>query len=231
MNIISIHYVTKTTIFSCFYSVGPVCPCLGFLSSYFPQFLLCHTFYSYFQKEEEIAWSLQTLDFCSASNTSQAMQHQETRISDGNIQNEEDSKSNQYKEATDLMKKVSHSLKHNIGSFSKKFRIKKKIDKISISSNIPAQLVYILLNSPEPLQIKINEILSRFQNQMKNKLKICTNTTDLSKYEPLESPEDDSENEEDTDEEYYYIPIMLNHKTAVSIPNVTGGKSLEGRQT
>jgi len=228
MNLFFLHYVTDNTVFACVYFVGPVCHCLDFISSDFPKFLLCHSLYSYFQKEEEIDWSWSLLDVCPASVTKQVMQ-EEARISHGHQQQEDDSKSNKSKEALELVKEVSSTLKHNIGTFGRKLGIRKKVDNKSLMSSIPAQLVYILLNSPQPLQIKIKEILSRVQNRMKTKLKISNNNKEyITKYEPLESP-DDSDNEEEA-EDCYYIPIMLNHTTASSIPNITGSRPIERGQ-
>lgn len=228
MKLFFLHYVTESTVFACVYFVGPICHSLDFISSDFPKFLLRDSLYSYFQKEEEIDWSWSLLDVCPASDTKQEMQ-EETRVSNGHQQQEEDSKSNKSKEALELLKEVSCTLKQSIGTFGRKLGIRKKVDNQSVMSSIPAQLVYILLNSPQPLQIKINEILSRVQNQMKTKLKISNNNKEyITKYEPLESPED-SDNEEEA-EDCYYIPIMLNHTTASSIPDITGSRHSERGQ-
>jgi len=203
MILVLFDFVTQSSLFSCVYSVELLYFGLGCVLADFPQLLLyhsVHTFYSFYpyvqKEEEEVGRSRTPLDLCSASDNRQKMQ-KETGVSMcyHHQQPQEEVKSDQAKEAFDILKKVSHDLKHNFGSFSKKFRLKKKFEKISLKSQVPAQLIYILLNSPEPLQIKLNEILSDFHNQLKSKLKICTDTPDMSKYSPLESP--DSEDEGD----------------------------------
>jgi len=231
MILVRFDFVTQPHIFSCVYSVEFLCVGLDYIPAHFPKFLLCHSFHPFysfypcFQKEEEeVSRSLNLLaldNFGSASHNRQKMQ-QETGVypcyhHHQHQHTEEEAKSDQAKEAFDILKKVSHDLKHNLGSFSKKFRLKKKLEKITLSSQAPAQLLYILLNSPEPLQIKLNEILSGFHNQLKSKLKICTNNTiDLSKYTPLESPEEEEEEEDlscSCKEEPLYLPPHPRHTT------------------
>lgn len=206
---------------ACIYYVSNVCSSLGYVSFYISQLLFCHSFYSYFQKEEEeeIEGSSSETNSCFVSVTNQVMQKENNS---DNIRKKEDSNPVDSQVAFDLSNEIDIAFNRNIRIFKKYIRSQKaeKAKTKYLMSSIPQQIFFVLFNSPQPLQLKIDEVLLRIKNRFRNTLKISTKKKEcITKYEPLDSPTTAEEELEESEEDNcYYIPIMLNHSTASSIP-------------
>lgn len=205
---------------ACLYYVSSVCSSLGFVSTYISQLLLRHSLYSYFQKEEEeIVGSSSQTEAHFVSDTKQVMQ-KENQSDD--IRKIEDHNPVDAHVAFNLSNEIDIAFNRNIRIF-KKYIKSKRTDKVKtkfMMPSIPQQIFFVLFNSPQPLQLKIDEVLLKIKNRFRNTLKISTTKKKcITKYEPLDSPTSGDDELEDIEEDNcYYIPIMLNHSTASSIP-------------
>lgn len=76
-------------------------------------------------------------------------------------------------EALHALKEVSMNMKMNFGKFGKQIKKIRKSDKTetkTLLSSISTQLMYIILNSHQPLQMKMDELFLKIHDKMKNTL-------------------------------------------------------------
>jgi len=175
--LIHIDFSPQTSFFGYFCLDSPVFDNLGYFPAYFPQLLLCYSLYTYFPQEtqeEKIAeqLKLKQKDNSEASYRNQVMQDS---IDPSFVSVLKGHKFEHSDEALHALKEVSLNMKKNFGKFGKSIKNITKSDKAetkSLLSSISTQLMYILLNSHQPLQMKMDELLLKINDKMRDTLNI-----------------------------------------------------------
>jgi len=167
--LVHIDFSPKTCFFGYFCVDSPVSAELGRVSAYFSKLLLCYSLHSYFPQETktQIAEG-PTKPRASGTRGSQVMQ----QSSFGSIL-KIDKKFAHSDEALHALKEVSMNMKMNFGKFGKQMKKIRRSDKAetkTLLSSISTQLMYIILNSHQPLQMKMDELLLKIHDKMKNTL-------------------------------------------------------------
>jgi len=175
--LLRIDFSPKTSFFGYFCLDSPISINLGYLPAYFPQLLLCYSLYTCFTQEtqeEKIAepLELKPKENSGASDKNQVMQDSRNPSFVSVLKG---TKFDHSDEALHALKEVSLNMKKNFGKFGKSIRNIKKSDKAetkSLLSSISTQLMYILLNSHQPLQMKMDELLLKIHDKMRDTLNI-----------------------------------------------------------
>jgi len=171
--LIHIDFTPQTCFFGYFRLDSPVLGNLDSFPAYFPQLLLCYSLYTCFSQEtqeEKIAeqHKIRKKHNSEASDKNQVMQDSRDPSFVSILKGHKFEHSD---EALHALKEVSLNMKKNFGKFGKSIKNITKSDKAetkSILSSISTQLMYILLNSHQPLQMKMDELLLKIHDKMRD---------------------------------------------------------------
>jgi len=172
--LVHIDFSPKTCFFGNFFVDSPICTNVGYFPAYFPKLLLCYSLYTHFPQETP------------ETKIVEAPQKEQTSETAGSVQVMQDSRNPSFvsilkankkfthsDEALHALKEVSMNMKKNFGKFGKHIKNITKSDKDetkSLLSSISTQLMYIILNSHQPLQMKMDELFLKIHDKMKNTL-------------------------------------------------------------
>jgi len=164
--LVHIDFSPKTCFFSYFCVDSPVFAELGRVSAYFSKLLLCYSLHSYFPQETKTKVAEEgEKQRESRTRGTQVMQ----QTSFGSIL-KLDKKFAHSDEALHALKEVSMNMKMNFGKFGKQIRKSDKAETKTLLSSISTQLMYIILNSHQPLQMKMDELFLKIHDKMKSTL-------------------------------------------------------------
>jgi len=226
--LVHIDFSPKTCFFIDFGFYIPVSSDLGYFSAYFPKLLLCYSLYSYFLQEpkKKKIEPIEKEETAGASDHNQVMQDPNNPSFSSKLKG-----SNQFShsdEGLHSLKEISQKMKMNFGKFGKNANNIKKSEKDepkSLLSSISTQLMYILLNSHQPLQMKMDELLVKIQDKMKSTLNLDPNSSRAQKSVCVRCGSDDTpitptacecgeEAEYCRCQDLSFVPILLNHSFA-----------------
>jgi len=213
-----------TSFFGCFRLDIFVPGHLGNFSAYFPQFLLCYSLYTCFPQETKtkIVWPHKhSKDFGNIGHQ-QVMQDSKKPFIQILRTNQNFKHSD---EAFHALKEVSMNMKMNLGKFGKRIKDIKRSDKDetkSFLSSISSQLSYVLLNSHQPLQMKMDEIFLKIHEKLKHALNPDLSSIRRQKSVCVRCGSDDvpltptvcacgMQPEDCRCEDFEFVPILLNH--------------------
>jgi len=226
--LIHIDFSPKTSLFGYFCLDSPLCTHLGYFPAYFPQLLLCYSLYTYFPQEtqKKIAEPVKKEEPPGVSDQYQVMQDSRNPSLASILKGT--NKFAHSDEALHALKEVSMNMKKNFGKFGKHIKNITKSDKDetkSLLSSISTQLMYILLNSHQPLQMKMDELFIKIHDKMKSTLNLDPNSGRTQKTVCVRCGSDDTpatptpcECGEEVEfcrcQDFSFVPIMLNHSFA-----------------
>jgi len=146
---------------------------LGRFPAYFPKFLLCYSLYSHFPQKTEtkVVDEDKKQKGSGSGGKKQVMQHSSNPSFPSILK--PDKKFTHSEEALHALKEVSLKMKNNFGKFGKHIKNITRSDKEegkTLLSSISTQLMYIILNSHQPLQMKMDELFIKIHDKMKNTL-------------------------------------------------------------
>jgi len=146
---------------------------LGRLPAYFPKFLLCYSLYSHFPQKTETKVVEEGKKQTGSGLGGKKQVMQQSRDSSFATIFKPDKKFTHSEEAFHALKEVSLKMKNNFGKFGKHIKNITRSDKDqgkTLLSSISTQLMYIILNSHQPLQMKMDELFIKIHDKMKNTL-------------------------------------------------------------
>jgi len=146
---------------------------LGRLPAYFPKFLLCYSLYSHFPQKTETKVVVEDKKQTGSGLGGKKQVMQQSRDSSFATIFKPDKKFTHSEEAFHALKEVSLKMKNNFGKFGKHIKNITRSDKDqgkTLLSSISTQLMYIILNSHQPLQMKMDELFIKIHDKMKNTL-------------------------------------------------------------
>eukprot|EP00092_Neocalanus_flemingeri_P004866 GFUD01005236.1.p1 GENE.GFUD01005236.1~~GFUD01005236.1.p1 ORF type:complete len:262 (+),score=29.40 GFUD01005236.1:218-1003(+) len=223
--LIHIDFSPKTSFFGYFCVDSALYTNLDYFLAYFPQLLLCYSLHTYFSQEtqKKIAETLEIEETCGASDQNQVMQDSRNPSFVHILKGKK--KFAHSDEALHALKEVSLNMKKNFGKFGKHMKNITKTDKDetkSLLSSISTQLMYILLNSHHPLQMKMDELLIKIHDKIKSTQNLDLNSGRSKKTVCLRCGSDDTpatptpcECGEEAEfcrcQDFSFVPILLNH--------------------
>jgi len=167
--LVHIDFSPKTCFFGYFCVDSPLSAELGRFSAYFSKLLLCYSLHSYFTQETKTQVAEEAKKQQASGTRGSQVMHQSSFASILKI----DNKFAHSDEALHALKEVSMNMKMNFGKFGKQIRKIRKSDKDetkTLLSSISTQLMYIILNSHQPLQMKMDELFLKIHDKMKSTL-------------------------------------------------------------
>jgi len=226
--LVHIDFSPKTCFFGYFCLDSPLFTNLGYFSAYFPQLLLCYSLYTYFPQEtkKKIAEPSKKEENSASFGQTQVMQDSRNPSFVSILKANE--KFTHSDEALHALKEVSMNMKKNFGKFGKHIKNITKSDKDetkSLLSSISTQLMYILLNSHQPVQMKMDELFLKIHDKMKNTLNPDLHSVRTPKSVCVRCGSNDApatptlcacgeEEEFCRCQDFSFVPILLNHSSA-----------------
>jgi len=173
--VVHIEFYPSTCFFGYFCSDSPLFDYLDYFLAYFSQLLLCYSLHTCFPQESkaktEVTGLIETVGVLNRRSQYQAMK--DSRSSSIVSILREKQNFDKSEEAFLALKQVSTNMRDNIGKIGRNLKgIKKseKEDTKSLLSSISTQLMYILLNSHQPLQMKMDELFFKLRDKFRNTL-------------------------------------------------------------
>jgi len=226
--LVHIDFSPKTCFFDYFSLDIPLSSELGGILAYFPKLLLCYSLYTHFPQETEtkVAEEAKKQQKFGPRGKKQVMQR--TRCSTFASILKTEKHFTHSEEALHALKEVSLNMKTNFGKFGKRIKNITKSDKNetkTLLSSISTQLMYIILNSHQPLQMKMDELFIKIHDKMKNTLNPDLHDDRAPKSVCVRCGSDDTpttptlcvcgeEVEFCRCHDFSFVPIMLNHSSA-----------------